>query len=192
MNFFNRVLVLLLSLLALGAAGIVLLLAAGLLAPEQLAGAPAIRDLLAPLARPTEGGRGQTITIALAVILGSLLLIVLELMPGRQEKRLLLKQDDTGAVTVALDGVRELARMAAGRVEGVREARADLTEDARGLHVRLRVSVDPDLALPELAHRLQEQVKSAVEHHLGRPVADVHIESQATPLEARRRAPRVR
>ena len=95
-----------------------------------------------------------------------------------------LKQDGLGLITVTRSGVRKVVDRAAGQVPGVMEVRSRLQEDDRGLHVLCRVAVDPATSIPDLAQELQERVKAAVEHTIGRPVADVRIDAQVEPLTA--------
>jgi uncharacterized alkaline shock family protein YloU len=86
--------------------------------------------------------------------------------------------------------VRELVDREAGRVVGVMEVRSRVEEDPAGLRILCRVSVDPTLSVPEMTQELQERVKAVVEHHLGRPVAEVSVDAQAAPLVSNRRAGR--
>jgi uncharacterized alkaline shock family protein YloU len=105
----------------------------------------------------------------------------------------LLKQDGLGRVTVTRDGVRELVSREAGRVAGVMEVRPQVEENRNGMRILCRTSVDPAASVPELTRELQERVKAAVEHHLGRRVTEVRVDAQLEPLGGPgRRARRVR
>ena len=123
-----------------------------------------------------------------------LLLLLLELRPpAREEPQVLLKQDGLGRVTVTRDGVRELVSREAGRVAGVMEVRPQVEENSKGMRILCRTSVDPAASVPELTRELQERVKAAVEHHLGRRVTEVRVDAQLEPLGGPgRRARRVR
>ena len=192
MNLFNRVVVSLLALLLLVASGLVLLVVLGLVRPEQLPLGPWIQDGLAVLARRERPEWGWAIGISLALLPLTLLLLLLELRLRREAAPLTIKQNGAGRITVAREGVRELVTREASRVTGVMEASSRLEEGADGLRILCRVSVDPTASVPQLSQEVQERVKAAIEHHLGRPVTQVTVHTQLAPLAGRRSAPRVR
>jgi hypothetical protein len=190
-NVFNRLLIILLALLLLIAVGAVLLVVLGLIRPEQIAPTPWFADRLVPFTQLDPTSRNWAVGISIVVFLVGLLLLFLELRPGpREEPRITLKQDGLGRVTVARAGVRELVDREAGRVAGVMEVRSRVEEDPAGLRILCRISVDPTGSVPEMTQELQERLKAVVEHHLGRPVADVSVDAQVAPLVSDRRAAR--
>ncbi len=192
MSVFNRLLIILLALLLLLGAGAVLLTTLRVTQPAQLAPSPWFVDRLVPFTQldPTLWSSAVGITIVLFLL--ALLLLFIELRPEpRAAPRITLKQDGLGRVTVALDGVRELANREAGRVPGVVSVRSRVEEDPTGLRILCRISVDPAMSVPELAQELQERLKGAVEHHLGLPVTQVSVDAQVAPLVSDRRRRRV-
>jgi hypothetical protein len=190
-NVFNRLLIILLDLLLLGAAGAVLLVTLGVTPPEQLAPTPWFVDRLVPFTQLDPTAWSWTVGVSIVLLLVGLLLLFFELRPGpREAPRITLKQDGLGRVTVARDGVRHLVDREAGRVAGVMEVRSQIEEDAAGLRILCRLSVDPTRSMPEVTQELQERLKAAVEHHLGRPVAEVRVDAQVAPLVSDRRAGR--
>jgi uncharacterized alkaline shock family protein YloU len=74
----------------------------------------------------------------------------------------------------------------------VMEVRSRVEEDPAGLRILCRVSVDPNANVPEVTQDLQQRLKAVVEHHLGRPVAEVSVDAQVAPLVSDRRGRRVR
>jgi Family of unknown function (DUF6286) len=182
-RLFNRLLLILLALGLVVAAGAVLLVALVLAPPEALAPAPWFADRLAPFAGLDPVAWGWTVGVGLALLLLGLLLLVLELRPGpREEPRLTLKRDGLGTVTVTRSGVQKVVEREAGQVAGVMEVRAQLQDSGQGLHVLCRVAVDPAADIPALTEAVQARVKAAVEHAVGRPVAEVRVDAQVAPL----------
>jgi uncharacterized alkaline shock family protein YloU len=182
-HLFNRLLLVLLALGLAVAAGAVVLVALGLAPPAALAPAPWFADRLAPFAGLDPGAWGWTVGVGLALVLLGLLVLVLELRPGpREEPRLTLKRDGLGTVTVTRSGVRKVVEREAGQVAGVVEVHSQLQDSERGLHVVCRVAVDPAADIPALTEELQARVKAAVEHAVGRPVAEVRVDAQVEPL----------
>ena len=188
MNVFNRLLIVVLDLLLLIAAGAVLLTAVGVVKPQQLAPTPWLRDRLVPFTQLDPTSWNWTVGASIVLLLLGLLLLFFELRPGpREAPRITLKQDGLGRVTVARDGVRKLVDREAGQVAGVMEVRSRVEEDSEGLRILCRLSVDPTKSVPEVTQELQERAKIAVEHHLGRPVAAISVDAQVAPLAPDRR-----
>jgi hypothetical protein len=192
MNLFNRALILLLSLLVLAGAAAVLLAVLGVAQPEHLAPTPWVRDRLQGLVELDLAGRARTIVASVVALLSAMVLAFLELRPARRDARLVLKEDALGRVTVAHGVVRELVRREAGRIPGVIEVHPRFDVDRRGLRILCRVSVDPTASLAELTQQLQERVKASLEYHLGRPVAEMSVDTELAPLADRQPRSRVR
>lgn len=191
MNIFNRLLIILLDLLLVVAAGAVLLTTLGVTQPGQLAPTPWFVDRLVPFTHLDPTTWGWTVGVSIVLLLLGLLLLLFELRPGpREAPQIIVKQDGLGRVRVARDGVRELVDREAGLVAGVMEVSSRVEEQAAGLRILCRLSVDPTKSAPEVTQEVQERLKASVEHHLGRPVAEVRVDTQVAPLVSDRRAGR--
>lgn len=193
MNLLNRVLVIAGSLMVLALAGVVLSLILGITAPEGLAPASWAGDCVAALTRLEGAAWGWTLGISLGLLMLSLGVLLVELRPWHREPAwVTITQDGLGRVTVAGTAVRELIRREASGVAGVMQVRAHVAEDAtQALRIRCQVAVDPSARVTELTQAIQARVKAAVEHHIGRPVADVGVETAIARLGERRGARRV-
>lgn len=188
MNIFNRLLVILASLIALVASAAVLLVTLGVFSPTDLAPSPWFVDRLEPFTQVDGTTQAWTVGICAAVIVASIVLLVAELRPpAREPRRLLVRQDDRGQVTVSRDSVRDIVNWEAGHTDGVMEADSRLGEDAAGLRILCRVALDPEASAPEVAETLQRRIKQSVEHHIGRAVSEVSVATQLSPLDERRR-----
>jgi len=186
-NLFNRLLIILLDLLLLVSAGAVFLVAFGLLHLDRLAGAPWFQDRLAPLTRLDRGTQATTVLLSLAFLLLGLVLLFFELRPpSRGDRRMVLKEDGLGRVTVSRALIPALVDREATRVPGVTESRSQVEEEKGQLMIRTQISVDPEINLPERTQELQQQVKEAVEHHLGRPVASVSVDAHLESVKSHR------
>jgi hypothetical protein len=183
-TIFNRVLIIVLSLALLIAAGAVLLTALGVLQPVQVA--PLGRwfvERLIPFTELETTLWNWTVVICLALMVVAVLLLILELgARSREGRRITLKNDSSGRVTVALDGLRELTEREAVQVTGVNRARARVAEDTNGLRIACNVSVDPAISVPDMTQELRERIKAAIEHHVGLPVKQVSVDANVAPL----------
>ena len=193
MALFNRILIILLSVVAIISAGAVLLTTLGLIQPSQAAASGSwVAERLLQFTQLDSTTWRSTVVVSLAIILLALALFVFELLPGRRAPRTITLRDDTaGKVTVALDGLRKLADREAGRVPGVVQARSDVAEDPPGLRIACRVAVDPSKSVPDMSEKLRERVKTSVEHHVGVAVTQVLVETSVSPAATNRRPRRV-
>jgi uncharacterized alkaline shock family protein YloU len=149
-------------------------------------------DRLVPFAQLDPALSGWTVGVTVALILVALVLLVLELrVPPRAARRITLKEDALGRVTVALDGVRELVDREAGQVAGMRRARSEVEEEDKGLRIACRISVDPESSVPDMTKELRDRLKTAVEHHVGLAVTQVSVDAQVAPLVINQRHRRV-
>ena len=188
MNVFNRVLIILLALVLLVAASAALVTALHVTQPAQVAPSPWFADRLGPFTQLDPMTQGWAVGVCLGLIVVALVLLFFELRPEpRAAPRITLKEDGNGRVTVPLDSVRALADWEAGHVAGVTRARSQVTEDANGLQILCRISVDPSNSVPELTQELQERVKAAIQHDVGLAVAQVSVDAQVTPVVTERR-----
>lgn len=193
MNVLNRILVILISLVAFIVSLAILLVTLGLLAPETIAPNNWFQNRLDEFVGLSGTDWNWAVAVSSAVVAVSLLLLILEMRPGtREPSRLVIKQDDMGRVTVALDSVRRLVDWEAARESGVMEAESQVTEESDGLQIRSRVSMNPQANAPEVAESLQERIKSTVEHHIGIHVSQVAVDTQLEPLRGRQDRRRVR
>jgi hypothetical protein len=190
---FNRLLIILLGIAVLVTAGAVLLTTLGVIDPAQLGSAgPWFVDRLVPFTQLDPTSRAVTLGVCLALMVLALLLLFLELRQGpRGARKVTLKEDALGRVTVTLDEVRRLADREAGQVPGVTSARSHVETEPPGLSISCRVSVDPAGSIPDMTDELRERLKAAVEHHVGLAVTHVSVDAQVSPTATNRRHRRV-
>jgi len=190
---FNRVFIILLSVVVLIVTGAVLLTTLGLIHPEQAAASGArLTERLVQFTQLDPTTWRWTVVVSVAIILLSLLLLVVELLPGRRAPRTItLKDDKVGKVTVALDGLRKLADREAALVPGVVRARSKVMEESRGLRISCRVSVDPSENVPEMSEKLRERLKMSVQHHVGLAITQLAIDTRVAPVATDPRPRRV-
>jgi hypothetical protein len=187
-NIFNRLLIILLAILVLVAAVAVLLTTLGIIQPGTLAPESWFADRLVPFTQLDPTNRTWAIVVSVALVVLALLLLILELRQGqRAEPHLILKDDGSGRVTVALTSVRELVERDARQVAGVERCRARVEQSPKGLSITCRISADTASSVPDLSRELQERLKAAVEHYVGLTVTQVALDVQVPPLPQRRR-----
>lgn len=201
MNIFNRIVMLLASVVLFAFGAMTFLLLTGLVVPQN----SFLRNVLAlynawraiALLRGASTNIAALIALFLAII--GLVLIVLELLPlgrlfrRRETKQYVVRQDSLGQVTLGRSMVRDLVQHVAETTPGVVHAEPDVKDGEGGLHLSTRASLAWDADAPAVGQLLQERIKDSVQTQLGLPVAEVRVTAQAAPIanEQRRRVARV-
>jgi hypothetical protein len=185
----NRLLIILLALGVLVVSGAILLTTLGVIRPAQVAPAGQwFVDRLTPFAQLDSTAWTWTVGVCVVLLIVAVILLVVEVtVRARTPRRITLKEDALGRVTVALDGLRELTEREASQVAGVNTARSQVAEDTKGLRIACRVSVDPAGSVPDMTQELRDRLKAAVEHHVGLAVSEVSVDTQVAPLATERK-----
>ena len=193
MNVFNRIVILILSVASLAFGIIGLLLLGGLIAPAAVSPNGVLLRQWSVFTQLTAADATAAALVCAVLALVGLILLILELLPGRREPaQFLVRQDGLGKVTVTRSSVQDLVQFEAAAVQGVMETRQAVDEGRKGLRVRVRASIAPEAEAPQVGKTLQERVQTAIQRHIGLPVDEVQVATQIEPFEHRGRQPRVR
>lgn len=207
MNIFNRVFMVVLSLLIFAFGTMTFLLLTGIVIPANryLRAILALYTAYRTIALLSGASPNTAIVISFLVGLVGLILLVLELLPtGRLFRRLfrrpegkpyVVRQDALGEVAIQRSMVRDLVEHEATSVPGVVQAEAQVHDGPDGLLIALRAMLAWDADAPSVGKVLQDRIKESVQTHLGMPVAQVQVTAATQLLTARRdsrgRVPRV-
>lgn len=180
MNTFNRILGIVLAVALMAGGAALFLLAAGVIGPGEYG----------PMAWQFDamGRRAPVQLVAGLAILAGLLLLLAEIGTwAGGGRRVLIKHDELGRVSMELDGVEELVSREARRIGGVLGVRSRVDKHKEGLEIVEWVSVAPDASVPELSRELQERTKNVVEHYVGQPVREVRVDARLANEKPRSR-----
>jgi uncharacterized alkaline shock family protein YloU len=188
MNVFNRMIVILLCLIAIAFSIIVFLIIGGVIRPTQvspggfLAGLWSFYSQLSPT-------NATIAAIGFALILLSALgIVILEFVNiRRRADHFVVREDRLGKVTVARSSVRQLVGYEAKKIPGVIETRQSIDKGRKGLRVQVRALLSPEVNAPDVGHTLQEKVQQAMKRHMGRDVTEVQVAIQLDPFEKPRK-----
>ncbi|MGO8949005.1 MAG: alkaline shock response membrane anchor protein AmaP [Ktedonobacterales bacterium] len=191
MYIVNRVIMTLVSLFIFAFGTITFLLLSGIVVPHN----SYLRNILGLYSAWQSvaliKGVNPNVAIIIAVILGiiGLLLLILELWPigrlFRQPKatHFVVHSDPLGEVTVAHSMVRDLVQHEVAAVAGVTQV-VDVprvVDGPHGLRVSTRAALSLDANAPGVGQTLQERIKESIQSHLGLPVAEVTVATEAAP-----------
>jgi hypothetical protein len=191
-NVFNRIVMLVLSGASLAVGIIGLLLVGGLITPAAVSpnGVLLRQWRFFTQLNGTDATTATIVCVVLALV--GIILLILEVLPGRREPaQFVVRQDGLGRFTVARSSVGDLIQYEAAAIPGVMETRQVVHQGRKGLRVRVRASIAPEAEAPKVGETLQERVQTAIQRHIGLPVAEVQVATQIEPFEQRGRRRRV-
>jgi hypothetical protein len=191
MNIANRIIVLLLSLIAFIFTATAALLLGGILRPDVFGKLGVLLGLALFLAHLKGADFTAAITTASVLAVVSLLLFVLEILPlfrvhpgRRQPETYVIQQDELGQVTVDRKSVRNLVQYEAAAIPGVIRVRPPEVRDGpAGLSIYARTSLAPTAEATAIGKKLQEQIQTSVQQHMGLPVTRVQVATEIEPLD---------
>jgi len=117
----------------------------------------------------------KLVTGAVAVLM---LLVVIYLVSavlrGEDEPTPIVVNTALGDVRISMSAIEAIVRRAARQVSGIREVDAEATGDAEGLSVFTKIQVYPDVSIPDVCERLENELSAVFTAMVGLPVKSVH------------------
>jgi uncharacterized alkaline shock family protein YloU len=188
MNVFNRIFMILLSLVAIAFSIIVFLLVGGVVRPAQVSPGGFLLGFWGLFAQMNATDATIAVVVFVFVVIAALILLILEIIFFQREPaQFVVRQDGLGKVTVARSSVQKLVGYEAAAVPGVIETRQAVDERRDGLRVHVRALLFPEVDAPDVGHTIQERLQKAIQTHIGLPVAEVQVATQIEPFGKPRR-----
>ena len=188
MNVFNRILIILLCLVAIAFSIIVFLLVGGVIRPAQISPGGFLLSFWNIFAQLNQSNATIVVVVCALLVIVALIILILEFnILRRDPEEFLVREDNLGKVTVAQNSVRHLVGYEAKAIPGVIETRQTVDKGPNGLRVQIRALLYPEVEAPEVGHTLQEKVQTSIQGHIGLPVAEVQVSTQLEPFEKPRR-----
>ncbi len=126
----------------------------------------------------SEANRGMSaiVTVAIAVILFivGLRLLVASLIPPKAISTV-LTTTELGVVRVSIATLDTLTQKAVQSFQEVKEVKNVVLSDVDGARIQLKITVLPDVSMPELTRSIQTKVKEYVESLSGINVKEVQV-----------------
>ena len=188
MNVFNRIIVILVCLIAIAFSIIVFLLVSGVIRPTQVSPGGFLSGLWSFYSQLSPSyATIAAIAFALLLIV-ALIILILEFYSLRSSsEQFVVREDSIGKVTVARNSVRRLIGYEAKTIPEVIETRQTVDKGRNGLRVRVRALLYPEVNAPEVGHTLQEKVQKSIQGHMGLDVVEVQVATQLEPFDKPRR-----
>lgn len=182
MNIFNRIMVIIGSICLVLGSGSLLLITTGVVDPQEWLPAP-WHEVFTPFTQLNPAHGWSVLGMCLGGSLVGVLLLWLELR-SRSTKvpELVVEKDNLGNISASISSIQDLVNREAENIEGVRESLTQVKNSSRGIHLQCRLSVDPQTSASQIGQQVQERIKTAVEHFLGKPVLGINLQTQIAPL----------
>jgi hypothetical protein len=174
MSIFNRLIIILVAVLALIATMIILLVSAGVCAPDVLPFGWS-KSALGWIVSASGASKVSIIAVSAIIAVIMIGLLAIEATPPRKPASLLINSSYEGTTTIGIDSICMLSEHVAVAVHGVRDVKSIVEESPEGLMVECRASADLGSSILEIEPELRSRVKSAIEQLTGLPVAQVDI-----------------
>jgi uncharacterized alkaline shock family protein YloU len=182
MNIFNRIVVIVGSICLVMGSSSLFLITIGVVDPQEWFLAP-WHEVFIPFTQ-LDPSRGWSI-LGLCfggLIVGVILLFVELRSHDTKVPTLTIEKDNLGNITASMTSIQDLANREAETIEGVRESLTQVQNSSRGIYLKCRLSVAPHTNASQLGQQVQERIKTAVEHYLGKPVLGINLQTQIAPL----------
>lgn len=135
------------------------------------------------LALITPQGRWITGAASLLVLVASLRLLYSAFAQPRSQ---VVHLTDLGQVRISREAVEHLAQRVARGVNGVRDVRPHVQIEGDRIRARMRIWVTPDVNIPNLAARLQAELRRAILEVVGVELAALDLAVENIGSDARR------
>jgi len=188
MNVFNRVIIILVCLIAIAFSIIVFLLVGGVIRPAQVSPGGFLSGLWSFYSQLSPSNATIAAVASSLVVIVALIILIFEITTLRSgTDQFVVREDSIGKVTVSRRSVHHLVGFEAKAIPEVIETRQKVDEGRNGLRVQVRAILYPGVNAPDVGHTLQENVQKAIQGHLGLDVTEVQVATQLEPFDKPRR-----
>jgi hypothetical protein len=188
MNVFNRIIMILVCLIAIAFSVIVFLLIGGIIRPTQVSPGGFLSGLWSFYSQLSPSNATIAAVAFAFVVIVALILLILEFATLRGgSDQFVVREDSIGKVMVARNSVRKLVGYEAKAIPEVIETRQTVDKGRDGLRVHVRAILLPEVNAPEVGHTLQEKVQKSIQAHMGLDVIEVHVATQLEPFDKPRK-----
>ena len=188
MNVFNRIIMILVCLIAIAFSIIVFLLVGGVIRPTQVSPGGFLSGLWSFYSQLNPSNATIAAVAFALVVIVALIILILEFATLRGgSDQFVVREDSIGKVTVARSSVRKLVGYEAKAIPEVIETRQTVDKERNGLHVHVRALLYPEVNAPEVGHTLQEKVQKSIQAHMGLDVIEVQVATQLEPFDKPRK-----
>jgi len=98
---------------------------------------------------------------------------ILRKKPGLEQ--VVVKQGLQGEIAITIPAIKVLIMRAIKPIEGVRDIKPHVAQNAEGLVIKLHMAINPELSVPELSQQIQSAVKQYLQDIGGLQVAEVRL-----------------
>jgi len=181
MNALNRAIAMILVLMVAVVAVVVSFVAVGATGAGSIASGwlePQLEDV----AGASDSARAAIVAATIAIVMGMLLILRLEIVPYRRAVRLPLNPSRDvmalaaeGEASVTRDSICSLSENIARSVHSVRGAKCKVRFEESELHIICQATIAMGSNVPDLCGALQYNIKKTVEELTGLPIREIEV-----------------
>lgn len=119
-------------------------------------------------------GRWEVALVGLVFLVISIRL----LFSGLKTKKIteaVIKSGEFGAVTISLVALESLVLSTIRNMEDIKDVKVNIKKIDEGVSINLKLVVNLDVVIPEIAEELQNTIRASIENTAGIAVSDVRI-----------------
>jgi len=105
----------------------------------------------------------------------------------RHEEKTIISQTKLGEIRIAVSAVESLVMRACKRIKGVKDAHVGVRAEQSGLDVFIEITVNPDLAIPQISEEIKVKVDEYIYETIGMRFNSVKVLVAKVVNEARAR-----
>ncbi len=104
---------------------------------------------------------------------------------GRRSNKFYCTENESGLIRISANSIENVALSLSKRFTGVKEAKSKVKFKKNGVDVFVRLSVLPDVHVPNLCKSIQERIRESVESTMDITVGDVNINVESVHTAAK-------
>lgn len=119
----------------------------------------------------------STVFLVLAALIFTTAAVMMIMISSksRPKETYVVTATEMGEVRISFETVKNIVFNSLSYIDELRDTRIILSKNENGLGISVSAQVCPDIVIPDLASRMQIEVKNAVEKSTGVPVNDVRV-----------------
>lgn len=114
------------------------------------------------------------ILMALIFIISAVILFILS-FKAKPEETYVVTATEMGEIRISFETLRNIVFNSLTYNEELSNTKVALNKDEEGVGILVSADIKPDIVIPDLAGRMQVEIKNAVERSTGVPVKDVRV-----------------
>ncbi|GAQ26123.1 alkaline shock response membrane anchor protein AmaP [Tepidanaerobacter syntrophicus] len=120
-------------------------------------------------------GRTEALATGIVLLLIGIRFLFYSLKSNKKVRETIIKSDELGKIAITLDAVESLVLKVIKDNENIKDSTIIVKRQDKGVSIILKLVVNYDVVIPDIAAELQNTIKNYIETTAGVPVSDIQI-----------------